>query len=57
MAGRHFDEDHDGTLDHLQAVQDGIEVTLADPLAPDPDDWTGVCREITPAERENRSDG
>lgn len=51
MVGRHEDEDHDGTLDHLQTEQDGVPVTLADPLAPDPDDWTGVTREITPADR------
>lgn len=50
MAGRHYDEDGDGTLDHLQAVQDGVEVTLADPLAPDADAWTGVTRELTPAD-------
>lgn len=54
---RHYDEDDDGVLDHLQAVQHGRSVVLADPLAPDPDDWTGVTREITPAEREDRADG
>lgn len=54
---RHADFDRDGTLDHLQTEQDGVAVVLADPDAPDPDTWTGVTREHTPADLEGRTDG